>query len=217
MSGGDVSDERENATVGSGRRQPNRSIRRAASSTRRAAGERHAVQVVGALARRREVDRVAVLRQREIAHREIRRLEHRALRARRRDRRRRGTTRSDSKPARRCARTIMILAVRREHRLRVGGRVRRQLLRRAAADRHGPDVVVRRTRLPCRCPSRFETNTTSLPSGVNAIAASSCCAGGESKSPGVRSRGSPPRDRRRRRRGGARSRATRPSADTAAG
>ena len=45
-------------------------------------------------------------------------------------------------------------------------------------------------------PSRFETNTSSLPSGVNASAASSCCVGGESKSPGVRSRGVSARQRR---------------------
>ena len=55
-------------------------------------------------------------------------------------------------------------------------------------------------------------------SGVNVIAASSCCVGGESKSPGVTSRagasGGPPTARRRR--DAARSRATRPSAGTAA-
>jgi hypothetical protein len=36
-------------------------------------------------------------------------------------------------------------------------------------------------------PSRFETNAISRPSGENASAASSCCPGGESKSPGVTS------------------------------
>ena len=41
-------------------------------------------------------------------------------------------------------------------------------------------------------PSRFDTNASSLLSGENAIALSSCWPGGESKSPGVTSRAGPP-------------------------
>ena len=185
-SGGDVSVDFENTTKPS----PGRAAAIAppsATALRRAAGGRHDVQVLAALLAGGEPDRRAVLRRARSRHRQIGRLEHRPLRARQRDRRRRDT--SDRTRTRRAAA---------RGRRWSGRRARRPAARRppdsASASSARAAAGRRRSRRRCssstprgRCPSRFETNAISRPSGENAIAASSCCAGGESKSPGVTS------------------------------
>ncbi len=90
-----------------------------------------------------EQDRVAVARQGEIVHRQIRRLEHRAPCTRR-------LIVDIEIPAVRLEAWPALgaddhqLAVRREGRLGVRGRIGRQLLRGAARHRYGPDVIVGR-------------------------------------------------------------------------
>ena len=108
----------------------------------RPAPGRHDEQVLAAVLRGGEPDRLAVLRQREVANRQVGHREEGALRA----------GRSivgveipaiglESRPALRANEEG--LAVRREHRLQIGGGVGRQLARSSARGVDDPDVVVR--------------------------------------------------------------------------
>ncbi len=110
---------------------------------RRPAGERNAIEVVGAVAGCDKENVPSVARERVVADRQIGGDKDRALRSTRAivdveipaiGLEARPPLRADDHP----------LAIRRERRLRVGGRIRRLLRRRAAAGRHQPHVAVRR-------------------------------------------------------------------------
>ena len=118
---------------------------------RRAAGERHRVDVDDAAVLRGEDDRSAVGREREVLDREIGRLEDRPVLAA-------GDVVDVEVPAVRfevgppLPAQHDLLSVRRPHRLHVRRLVRRQApSRRAAGDRHEPHVLVGRPRLRRRC------------------------------------------------------------------
>ena len=99
--------------------------------------------------------------------------------------------RSDSKPGRRCATTKRVRPSDENC-----GCVSAARLALVTCRSSPPSTGTRKTSLfvvhaSRSCPSRFETNASVRLSGEKARAASSCWVGGESKSPGVRSRARP--------------------------